>query len=90
MVPKQLAAYAPQCLLDCGDLRHDIDAVTVLLDHLGDAPDLPFDPLEAGEVGIPFGGADSVGGSVRLLGTHTPIGYQSKVPLSICPGARSV
>ncbi len=29
------------------DLRHDVDAVAIVLDHLGDATDLTFDPFES-------------------------------------------
>jgi hypothetical protein len=28
------------------DLRHDFNAIAVLLYHLGDAPDLTFDPFQ--------------------------------------------
>jgi hypothetical protein len=31
------------------NLREDIDAVPVLLDHLGDPPHLTFDPPQAGQ-----------------------------------------
>src|SRR5450432_2380439 len=38
---------APQRGTHCRDLRDDIDAIAVLIDHPGEAADLPFDPAEA-------------------------------------------
>src|SRR6266540_3942636 len=36
-----------ECRVDCRDLREDVDAVAVVLDHALDAPDLSFDAVEA-------------------------------------------
>lgn len=47
VVLKDLLLDAPQRGADRGDLRHDVDAVAVLVDHLGEAADLAFDPAKA-------------------------------------------
>src|SRR5262249_46627384 len=42
--------------VDRGDLREDVDAVAVVLDHSLDPPHLSFDPMQAlDEVGLSFG-----------------------------------
>jgi hypothetical protein len=38
---------APQRRPHGGNLRHDVDAITILLDHFGQAADLALDPAEA-------------------------------------------
>ena len=48
-------AHGMQCLGDGGDLGEDVDAVFVLVNHPGDAADLPFDPLEPAEVRVLVG-----------------------------------
>jgi hypothetical protein len=47
MVAKDFLLDPSQGSTDGGDLRHDVDTVSIVLDHAGEAPDLPFDPVEA-------------------------------------------
>src|SRR4029079_3321734 len=54
--------------LDGGDLRQDVDAVAVLVDHARDAADLALDAGQA-LIELFFGG-----GVAACLG-HTPVGY---------------
>lgn len=46
VVLEDLLFNAPQGGADGRDLRHDVDAVAVLVDHLREATDLSFDPPE--------------------------------------------
>lgn len=41
-----------ECGLDGLKLRHDVDAVPIILDHAGDAADLAFYPSETGKAGF--------------------------------------
>jgi hypothetical protein len=47
MIPKDFLFNPSQGGTDGGDLRHDVDTVSIVLDHAGEAPDLPLDPVEA-------------------------------------------
>jgi hypothetical protein len=40
-----------QCRAYGGDLRDDIDAVAIILDHAGEAADLTFNPAQALQAG---------------------------------------
>jgi hypothetical protein len=37
---------APERRADSGDLRHDVDAVAIIVDHLEKTPDLALDPVQ--------------------------------------------
>ena len=41
----------PQRCTRCGDLRHDVDAITIVIHHASDPADLAFDPVQALETG---------------------------------------
>src|ERR1043166_1725867 len=47
VIPQYLLLDAPERGADGGNLRHDVDAVAVLIDHLREAADLALDPAEA-------------------------------------------
>ena len=51
VLTQYLLLDAPQCRANGGDLRDDIDAVAVLLDHAGEAADLALDPAQALQAG---------------------------------------
>ena len=50
MIPHQLAPHGSQRLVGRRDLRQDIGAVTILLDHLLQPAHLPFDTPQSGEI----------------------------------------
>ena len=45
MVGEDFLLGAAQCSADRGKLGHDVNAIAVIFDHTGKAPDLAFDPL---------------------------------------------
>ena len=49
MVTQDLFLGAAQCGADRGNLRHDVDAIALLLDHAGEAAHLAFDTIKAFE-----------------------------------------
>ena len=58
-----------------GDLGEDVDAVDVLLNHAGDAPNLPLDAAQALEVVLLGSGVAGHVSSVVSVGMdHTPRG----------------
>ncbi len=46
MVAQDFLFGTPQRRAHCADLRHDIDAVALILDHPSEAPHLAFDAVE--------------------------------------------
>src|SRR5260221_9156724 len=46
-IPRHFFLDAPECCTNRRDLRDDIDAVAVLVDHFRQAADLAFDPAQA-------------------------------------------
>lgn len=50
------------------NLRHDVYAIAILLDHAGDAADLTFDPAEPGKLGL-------LQSLIHTL-NYTPVGYK--------------
>jgi hypothetical protein len=51
VIAQDLLLGAPQRGAHRRDLRDDVDAVAVVLDHAGEAADLPLDPVEPLETG---------------------------------------
>ena len=47
MIAEDFFFHAPERGLDRRNLRHDIDAVTITVDHAGNTAHLAFDPAEA-------------------------------------------
>ena len=47
VLPENFLFEAPQRGAGRRDLRHDVDAVAIVLDHAGEAANLSFDPVEA-------------------------------------------
>jgi hypothetical protein len=46
MVPKYLLFKTPQCGTNRGDLRYDVNAVAILVDHAREAADLALNPAQ--------------------------------------------
>jgi hypothetical protein len=46
VIAQDFLFQTPQCSADRRDLRDDVDAVAVVLDHARDSADLAFDPIE--------------------------------------------
>lgn len=47
MIAQDLFLDPPQCSSRRGDLRDDINAVAIVVDHTGEAAYLAFDPFKA-------------------------------------------
>ena len=52
VIAHQVSGYAAQGFLDAGDLRDDVGAIAVVIDHFLEATDLAFDAAEAIAIGV--------------------------------------
>ena len=52
VVAQEFFFHAAKSSADCGNLRNDVDAISILLNHPGEAADLAFDPVEPLETRI--------------------------------------
>lgn len=72
MVLEDLLLNPAKSRADSPNLRHDIDAVAIVLHHLGDAPHLPFDPVQP----LSHLGLDVLAHAP----IYTPGGYEAQFP----------